>query len=484
VDPRLAPDTFWPRLHAALAAVDVEERTPPPEARVGAVLVLLEQTDAGPCVVLTRRRRDLRSHPGQVSFAGGRLDAGETIEEAALREAEEEIGLDRTTVEVLGAGSRFYIPPSRFWVVPVFARWAAPHELRPNPWEVDEILRVPLTHLLDEGRWRHVPLSLRGSSWAWQLDDDLLWGATAIVMALLLEVAVDGWSGGRRPEDLPDDLAVRPWEDAPPWQRRMRLEGELPERSQDEVPHVTVETMRAVDRLLDEAGLGLASLAEQAGRALAHAARRLVGGAVDGTVVTVLAGHGGNGAGGLAGARLLASAGADVRVLLVRDTVRLPGQRDVLERWGVDVRVVDPGAPPGARDLPGDLVIDAMLGYGADPPLRGVPEQLAEWLRRHDVPVVALDLPSGLGADVGLRGPCVTADVTVTLAAPKVGLLPPITHPYVGDLYLADLGVPPEVWRAVGVEPVVFDRGPLVRLTVPAANTDAGTPDQGEVPRV
>jgi hypothetical protein len=107
-------------------------------------------------------------------------------------------------------------------------------------------------------------------------------------------------------------------------------------------------------------------------------------------------------------------------------------------------------------------------------------EVVAAWLRAHDVLVVSLDLPSGVGADFGLRGPCVTADVTVTLGAPKVGLREAIVQPYVGDLYLADLGIPDGVWRAVGVEPPrVFANGPLVRLTADEVASDAGTPDQG-----
>lgn len=479
LDPRLDPSAFWPRFHEALAQVDDEARRPPPDARIGAVLVLLEDTPDGPRVVLTRRRRDMRSHPGQISFPGGRVDPGETLEEAALREAEEEVGLDAGSVDVVGVGPTFYIPPSRFWVVPVAARWIAPHELRPNPWEVDTILRVPLATLLERDRWRHVPLSLRGSSWAWQLDDDLLWGATAIVCSLMLDVAVPGWSEGLAPGDLDEELAVRPWEHAPAVLRRARLGEDLPAVPQSDVAHVTVAQMRAVDDALSDAGLGLVSLAEQAGRGVVHAVRLLLDRSLDGARAVVAAGPGGNGAGGLVAARLLAAAGADVTVLLTGGTT-LQGQRTLLDRAGIATHEVGEVVPEAVS--PGDVVVDALLGIGADPPLRGRAEVVAAWLRRHDVPVVALDLPSGIGGDIGLRGPCVTADVTVALGAPKVGLLERITHPYVGDLYVADLGIPPEVWRTAGVEPApgLFAGGPLVRLTVDdGVAPDAGTPDQG-----
>lgn len=480
MDPRLEPAAFWPRLQAALDGVPEESRTPPPDGRVGAVLVLLEEdAEEGLRVVLTRRRRDLRSHPGQLSFAGGRLDPGETIEEAAIREAVEEIGLRPETVETVGAGPTFFIPPSRFWVVPVAARWHTPHDVDPNPWEVDEVLRVPLSTLLEPERLRKVPLSDRGASWAWQLDDDLLWGATAVVLSLLLDVAVEGWAGDRAPEDLPDDRSVKPWEDMPTYQaRRARLEGDLPEVPQAQVTHVTAEQMRAVDQRLTELGLDLAQLASHAGRALAHAGRRLIGGDLDAVRATVLAGSGGNGAGGRASALLLAVAGADVTVLQVGEPA-LPGQDAALEAAGVTVVEIGEGGP-GDDMVAGQLVIDALLGYGANPPLRGAVAATVGWLRRHDVRVVSLDLPSGVDATDGLKGPCVTADVTVTLAAPKTGLQPAIVQPYVGDLYVADIGVPRSVWQDVGVSvPLVFGRGPLVRLTVPEVVSDKDTPDQG-----
>jgi hydroxyethylthiazole kinase-like uncharacterized protein yjeF len=482
VDERLRAEGFWSRLADALEQVPQEARTAPAHARTGAVLVLLEDTPDGPRVVLTRRRRDLRSHPGQVSFPGGRLDPGETVEQAALREAHEEVGLRADTVDVIGAGPRFYIPPSRFWVVPVLARWTEPHELTENPWEVDEVLRVPVSSLLDPQRWRHAPLSAGGSSWAWQLEDDLLWGATAAVMSTLLDVAVDGWNQGLEPAALGEEFAVRPWESAPIWQRRPRLEGDLPEIEQAQVPHATAEQVRLARTWGDERGIDEAARAEHAGRALTHSVRRLLGGQTHGTTVTVLAGPSSNGTGGLAAARLLTVAGADVRVLLVGPP-RLPSQLRALA--DTDIPATALASDDWSQvEHPGEVVIDAMLGIGYAPPLRQAPEAAAMWLRDFEVLVVALDLPSGVGPDLGLRGSCVTADVTVAMGRPTAALQAPIVQPYVGDLYLADVGLPEPAWRAAQVPPAprsLFAQGPLVRLTAEEGTTDAATPDQADI---
>ena len=214
--------TVVERLAEGLRAFPPAALEPPPDGRLGAVLALLEplgQDDAK--LVYTRRQAHLSSHPGQISFPGGRIDPGESPEQAALREGHEEVALDPSTVEVVGRLPSFYIPPSRYWLQTVLGHWRAPHPLHPAEAEVERILHVPLSALREPQRWRAVPLSVGGATWAWDLSDLdpsvpeglLLWGATAIVTAVLLGVLDPDWSHGTQPQDLTPDREVRPWED-------------------------------------------------------------------------------------------------------------------------------------------------------------------------------------------------------------------------------------------------------------------------------
>ncbi|MBI2911396.1 MAG: NAD(P)H-hydrate epimerase [Chloroflexi bacterium] len=230
--------------------------------------------------------------------------------------------------------------------------------------------------------------------------------------------------------------------------------------------------MIELDRLMvEEYGIGLLQMMENAGRSLAAVARHLLGGDVTGRKVVVLVGAGNNGGGGMAAARHLANAGATVLVALAAPPAGEGGvaeqQRRALVLMGV------PGAD-GAMPVAGlqpalagaDLVLDALIGYS----LRGAPrEPVAGFIRAANAAQarrLALDLPSGLDPDTGAAGePCVRASATLTLAWPKNGLLVEAARPFVGDLYLADISVPAAVYRAVGVDPgALFGRGPVMRL--------------------
>lgn len=153
--------------------------------RHAAVLVPVVERPDGATVILTRRADTLTSHTGQVAFPGGRLDPGETAVEAALREAEEEIGLDPGRVRPIGLGDT-YETGSRFMVTPVVAMVDLPFHLTLSPDEVAEAFETPLAFLMDSGNHRRETLMFKGAErffWAMPWDDEgverYIWGATA-----------------------------------------------------------------------------------------------------------------------------------------------------------------------------------------------------------------------------------------------------------------------------------------------------------------
>lgn len=203
----------WSRLLRVLEAPSPEPPLAPEGGRVAAALVLLSDPagDGDLDIVYTRRRDDLSTHPGQMSFPGGRVERGESVEQAAVREAREEVAVEPTTVEVLGRLPAFYIPPSRYWLYPVVARWLVPHELIAAETEVAEVVRARLSTLRDAAVWRVVRLSALGPTWAWQLDQrHLLWGATAAVTSRLLDLVDPRWHGGADPATFGVEREVRP----------------------------------------------------------------------------------------------------------------------------------------------------------------------------------------------------------------------------------------------------------------------------------
>jgi len=249
-----------------------------------------------------------------------------------------------------------------------------------------------------------------------------------------------------------------------------------------DLPYLTTEQMIEVDRaMVEDYRIELAQMMENAGRALAAFARsRFLRGEARGRRVTVLAGTGGNGGGALVAARRLAGWGADVRVYLTADDAAfapVPArQLDIVRRLGVPVgRTADFDAATAGSGIAEhvDLVVDGVIGYS----LRGAPRGEAAGLIRRagapGAPILALDVPSGLDATSGtVFDPAVAATATLTLALPKRGLRAPGAAAHVGALYVADIGVPPELYAR---PPLRLDVGPLFAR---AEILRVGPPDQ------
>lgn len=196
----------------AISANDLTRFTPPPggDARPGAVLMLFGEGERGGEVLLTERAHDMRSHPGQVSFPGGSVDPGETVVQAALREAEEEIGLDPAEVEVFGRLPELWLPPSNFAVTPILGWWREPTGVSiVSPAEVHAIHHVPIDELLDPEHRIMVKVphvDYRSPGFLIGPDKDvILWGFTGGIIARLFDYL--GWTrpwDESRVRDLPD----------------------------------------------------------------------------------------------------------------------------------------------------------------------------------------------------------------------------------------------------------------------------------------
>ncbi len=162
-----------------------------PDARPSAVLVALVDGPTGAEVLLTKRSTDLRHHAGEISFPGGRLDPGEDAVMAALREADEEVGLSPAAATVHGQLSSLSTVVSRSFILPVVATLAERPLLVPHDREVARIMWVPLLELTAantyrEERWGTPPLDRRMDFF--ELDDETIWGATARILRELLDV--------------------------------------------------------------------------------------------------------------------------------------------------------------------------------------------------------------------------------------------------------------------------------------------------------
>ncbi len=160
-----------------------EERAREDEALTqAAVLVPLVERRNGLSVVLTRRTDNLRSHAGEISFPGGRIEASDpTVVDAALREAQEEVGLPPERVEVLGR-LNCYLTRTGYRVHPIVGMLQSPVTLRPQPEEVAEIFEVPLAFFLDPSNHQPLDFELDGRTYrfyAMPYGDYYIWGATA-----------------------------------------------------------------------------------------------------------------------------------------------------------------------------------------------------------------------------------------------------------------------------------------------------------------
>jgi 8-oxo-dGTP pyrophosphatase MutT (NUDIX family) len=196
---------FRLRLGQALSA-RIPRRSEPSEERAAAVLIpVLEGPE--PALLLTLRTETVSTHKGQISFPGGSLEQGESSEEAALREAHEEIGLDPSHVTVLGRLDQTPTFVSGYVITPVVGWVSSEHVLEPNPSEVAALILAPIAALTEEIRvepgFVHDGFSYPTEAWVY--DGHIIWGVTARLLRMFLGLLADA------------GLAAAPGETASPW---------------------------------------------------------------------------------------------------------------------------------------------------------------------------------------------------------------------------------------------------------------------------
>lgn len=205
---------------------------------------------------------------------------------------------------------------------------------------------------------------------------------------------------------------------------------------------VTAKQMARVDEIaIDEFGINLLQMMELAGFGLASLCTHYLN---KRGKVLILAGSGHNGGGGLVAAKHLHNWGYKVYIYLTSRQLKPTTQHQlsVIKKLGVETFTSKPNLTKF------DLLIDSILGYNLKGNVKEPIRSLIEDINSKDLEAVSLDLPSGLNPDTGKpEGVAVKAKATLTLAALKVGFIEPEAKDYLGELFLADIGIPPEVFE-------------------------------------
>src|SRR6478609_824762 len=164
-------------------APNFEHKLPP---KPGSVLILLYPENGSIKFPLTKRQTYAGAHSDQVSLPGGKTEPGEIYIDTALREAEEEIGIDRSQVTVIGALSNFFVIPSNFMIVPVIAHSAIKPVFKPDPFEVARIITGDLFDLIDEDAVKEKEILAAGkyrmNAHYFDIENEVVWGATAMML--------------------------------------------------------------------------------------------------------------------------------------------------------------------------------------------------------------------------------------------------------------------------------------------------------------
>ncbi|OAI40667.1 hypothetical protein AYO38_05535 [bacterium SCGC AG-212-C10] len=249
--------------------------------------------------------------------------------------------------------------------------------------------------------------------------------------------------------------------------------GGFPQRKVSEIPSVSAAQMRDIQRAAQEDfGIDILQITENAGRAAARLALAMLGGRGRDHRVLVLAGGGNKGGAGLCAVRhlvnwrcLVEPVFGEVESEMSHAALR---QLNILRQSGI----VEPGDQETMEITledhlsRADLVIDALVGYGLSGPPTGIAGALTQLAVDSKKPILALDIPSGINGSTGVVSePAIRAAATLMLDLPKKGALEPSARGHVGEMFLADIGIPRTVHERLGITVgYTFSEGPIVRI--------------------
>lgn len=242
------------------------------------------------------------------------------------------------------------------------------------------------------------------------------------------------------------------------------------------IPTISTEQMRKVDDLMiNKYGIDLVQMMENAGANLAELAIKLMDKNFEipnPKNVVVACGLGNNGGGGMVAARHLSNHSFNVTVVLTGAESKLKSiplkQWNILKKLPIGMIIANSSDTLGIFSN-ADLIVDAVIGYGMNGELRGIPAHVIhEILNSQNQKVLSLDAPSGLNTTTGKFNDkfCIKAYATMTLALPKIGLVQDNAKECVGRLYVADISVPPDLYKEIGYESQhIFTDSAIVKVS-------------------
>ena len=234
------------------------------------------------------------------------------------------------------------------------------------------------------------------------------------------------------------------------------------------IPAITTNQMRVVDQMMiEDYKIELIQMMENAGRNLAALSQDVfLENNPVGKRINILVGSGGNGGGCMVAARHLHNRGARVIVYTTKKPSEYKGvpghQLNILSKMGVPLIFAD-----AITELPdANLILDGLIGYSLNGSPRGYAAHLINLANERDYPILSLDVPSGLDSTSGIPyDPHIISSATLTLALPKVGLIKNTAKSSVGELYLADISVPMELYDDMGIKVgPIFAENEIIRL--------------------